>query len=225
MGLLTDLNSGKYNFILILILFIFMFHQYWCASSNAKSIKRCQCKEPMSNISNDIREAVKQVYLADVQAIRNLSEVASKLQRDNNLILPGNLTVTGQINANGQIIAGGEIRNNSFSLSGLNTKIDNTNTSLSNSITSNVNSINKNITNQVNIINNNLSKKYDKSGGTISGDVKITGYLTGTNFTMNTGSGRTIQTLGNQGQFLANGSVYFGAGACHGNTGAFGSCR
>ena len=29
MGILEDINSGKYNTILFGILFIFMFHQYW----------------------------------------------------------------------------------------------------------------------------------------------------------------------------------------------------
>ena len=42
---------------------------------------------------------------------------------------------------------------------------------------------------------------------------------------MNTGSGRQIATLGNQGQFLANGRIYFGSGACHGDLNRFGSCN
>jgi hypothetical protein len=40
----------------------------------------------MANVSNDIKEAVKQVYLADVEAIRNLSKVATKLQKDGLII-------------------------------------------------------------------------------------------------------------------------------------------
>ena len=51
----------------------------------------------MTNVSNDIKEAVKQVYLADVESIRNLSEVATKLQAGG-LTIPGNLTVTGSFN-------------------------------------------------------------------------------------------------------------------------------
>jgi hypothetical protein len=69
MELLEDLNSGKYNIVLFIIVFILFFHQYWGASKIAKSIKQIQCKdnkELMSNVSNDIKEAVKQVYLVDV---------------------------------------------------------------------------------------------------------------------------------------------------------------
>jgi hypothetical protein len=174
----------------------------------------------MSNVSNDIKEAVKQVYLADVEAIRNLSEVATKLQAGG-LTIPGNLTVTGTIKASG------EISNNSFSLSVLNNSINNVNNSVNNvnsSLSSSINNVNSNLNNQVNSINSQLSNKYDKSGGTISGNVIITGHLTGTNFTMNTGGSNTIVTYPNHGQFIANGGIYFGAGACHGNGGRFGGC-
>ena len=87
MTLLEDLNTGKYNLVLIGILFVFMFHQYWCKTT-----------EPMVNTSVDIKEAISQIYLADVEAIRNLSEVASKLQKDGGLTIPGNLTIRGSFN-------------------------------------------------------------------------------------------------------------------------------
>ena len=109
MGLLEDLNSGKYNLVLFIIVFILFFHQYWGASNIAKSIKQIQCKdnkEPMADVSNDIKEAVKQVYLADVEAIRNLSEVAAKINAGT-FVFPGNLTVSGSFNylPRGSIIA------------------------------------------------------------------------------------------------------------------------
>ena len=105
MGLLEDLNSGKYNLVLICILFIFMFHQYWCIDRSTRQSRcfmmRSQCKEEikesMSNVSNDIKEAVKQVYLADVEAIRNLSEIATKINAGT-FVFPGNLNVTGSFN-------------------------------------------------------------------------------------------------------------------------------
>jgi microcystin-dependent protein len=66
-------------------------------------------KEQMANVSNDIKEAVKQVYLADVEAIRNLSEVATKLNNKEGVTIPGNLTVSGTFTSNylpkGSIVA------------------------------------------------------------------------------------------------------------------------
>jgi microcystin-dependent protein len=100
MGLLENLNSGKYNLVLFSILFIFIFHQYWDSSKFARFMRRSQCKETketMSNVSNDIKEAVKQVYLADVEAIRNLSDIANKINAGT-FVFPGNLTVTGSFN-------------------------------------------------------------------------------------------------------------------------------
>ena len=97
MRLLEDLSSGKYNIVLFGILFIFMFHQYWCTSRSTRQSWSKHTKEPMADVSVDIKEAVKQVYLADVEAIRNLSEVATKLQKEG-LKIPGNLTVDGSFN-------------------------------------------------------------------------------------------------------------------------------
>ena len=207
MSLLEDLKSGKYNIILIGIIFVLIFHQYWCTSN----------KEPMTNVSNEISAAISRIYKADVEAIRNLADLSKKLQ-DGGLTLPGNLTVQGQIKS------GSEISNNSFSLSGLNNKIDSINSQLSSNINNAINNINSNVNNQISNVNSQLSNKYDKTGGTISGDVNITGHLTGTNFTMNTGGGNRIVTQGGSAQFIANG-VYFGDGACHGRRGSFGSCR
>jgi hypothetical protein len=218
MGLLEDLSSGKYNLILIGIIFIFIFHQYWCVSRFSRSMRQNRCKEQMTNVSNDINAAISRIYKADVEAIRNLADLSKKIQ-DGGLTIPGNLIVKGTIKSDG------DISNNSSSFSGLNSRIDSVNSQLSSSLNSSIQSLNSNVSSQISSLNSQLSNKFDKSGGTISGDVNITGYLTGTNFTMNTGGGNRIQTLGNQGQFLANGSIYFGSGACHGDRGRFGSCR
>jgi hypothetical protein len=141
MGILEDLSSGKYNLVLFGIIFVFMFHQYWCTSTR-------QSQEPMADVSNDIKEAVKQVYLADVEAIRNLSEIATKINAGT-FVFPGNLNVTGQIKANSSINAGGEIGNNSQSLASLNSKID----SVSSSLTNNIN-------NQISNVNSKISSNY-----------------------------------------------------------------
>jgi hypothetical protein len=116
-----------------------MFHQYWCASTR-------QSQEPMADVSNDIKEAVKQVYLADVEAIRNLSEVATKLQA-------GGYTVAGDLTVKGQIIS--EKKINGLTLSELNTKIDSVNSSLSSSISS----TNTNLTNNVSSLQRQINTK------------------------------------------------------------------
>jgi microcystin-dependent protein len=87
MGLLEDLIDGKYNLIFFAILFVFIFHQYWH--------KR---KEDMSDTltMTQVISAIKQYYVADVESIRNLSNIATQLQ-SGGLTIPGDLTVKGNI--------------------------------------------------------------------------------------------------------------------------------
>lgn len=92
MEFLEELKSGKFNTILLIIVLVLIFHLYWTNDT----------KETMAEVSSDIKEAVKQVYLADVEAIRNLSEVATKLQAGG-LTVPGNLTTTGTLITNGNL--------------------------------------------------------------------------------------------------------------------------
>jgi len=75
--------------------------------------------EQMADTTNttnidQIKEAIKQVYLTDVDAIRNLSAVATKLQSEG-LTIPGNLTTniinaTDNINVSNKTNEGGRIR-------------------------------------------------------------------------------------------------------------------
>ncbi len=87
MTIIDDVNSGKYNFLILGVVAILFFHIYWNKNS-----------EPMADVGNldQIKEAVKQVYMADVEAIRNLSNVATQLQAGG-LTAPGNLTVKGEL--------------------------------------------------------------------------------------------------------------------------------
>jgi hypothetical protein len=55
----------------------------------------------------DIKEAVKQFYLADVESIRNLSEVANKLQA-------GGLTHSGNMNIQGKLNIGSNANSKDF---------------------------------------------------------------------------------------------------------------
>ena len=54
--------------------------------------------ENMADVSNidQIKEAVKQVYMADIEAIRNLSEVAQKIQA-NGLTIPAHANIRGRM--------------------------------------------------------------------------------------------------------------------------------
>jgi len=59
-------------------------------------------------VIDDVKSAINDVYKADVDAIRNLSAIASKLQAGGATV-PGNLTVTGNSNLNGTITTGQRI--------------------------------------------------------------------------------------------------------------------
>ena len=76
----------KIDLIFLIIIGLFVFYSF------------SQEKETMADIGNidQIKEAVKQVYAADVEAIRNLSAVATQLQAGG-LTVPGNLITKGAI--------------------------------------------------------------------------------------------------------------------------------
>jgi microcystin-dependent protein len=68
----------------------------------AKDEKVKQIEKFADVSSDDIKKAVKDVYQADVEAIRNLSNVATKLQKEG-LTMPGKLTVQGGANIDGRL--------------------------------------------------------------------------------------------------------------------------
>ncbi len=105
MGLLEDLNTGKYNLILFSILFILAFHQYWSKQTN----------ESMTDVSPDIKDAIKQIYNADVEAIRNLSNVATQLQAGG-LVIPGDLAIKGKLTVSGTTTTNDLVTNGPFNL-------------------------------------------------------------------------------------------------------------
>ncbi len=73
--------------VLVLICFILIGYLFY----NQNKIK-----ESMSDVSPDLKDAIKKIYNADVEAIRNLSNVATQLQAGG-LTIPGNLTVKGEL--------------------------------------------------------------------------------------------------------------------------------
>ncbi len=84
MGFLEDLKSGKFNNIIIALLCLLVFHLYWTKDSNKESMA--------DNQDNAIEAAIKRIYKADVEAIRNLANIATKLQAGG-LTIPGKITV------------------------------------------------------------------------------------------------------------------------------------
>ena len=63
--------------------------------------KQCQQTESMGNLDSDqetqVKNLIYKTYNIDVSAIRNLSEIATQLQKDG-LTIPGNLSVQGTFN-------------------------------------------------------------------------------------------------------------------------------
>ena len=94
MGLLEDLNTGKYNLILFVIIFLLFFHQYF---SN-------RTKESMADLTEaQMADVISKYYLADVEAVRRLSKIATQLL-DGGVTIPGNLKTTGNLNIGGSIV-------------------------------------------------------------------------------------------------------------------------
>ena len=64
-----------------------------------KDVRAALClNEKMANVSKtDIKNAVKEVYDADVEAIRNLSGLATNLTQNGKLVIPGGLEIDGEV--------------------------------------------------------------------------------------------------------------------------------
>ena len=84
----------KYDvyFIIVIILFIYVFYKI----NNISKIKENFA------VAADIKAAINEIYRADIESIRNLSAIATKLQAGA-VTIPGSLNVTGSISATGSI--------------------------------------------------------------------------------------------------------------------------
>ena len=146
---------------LMIIAIVYLMYKISCYNTIEKFA------ENSPNISEQIKEQIGKIYKADVQAIRNLSDISKKLQ-EGSLTIPGNLTIEGDINmkggksikSTGQLqlasnvnitgsISGTTITNinnkmssNTNLINSANNRISSTSTALSNRITSDVNGIN-----------------------------------------------------------------------------------
>ena len=74
-----------YTILLIIIMYIL-----------ASTIENFQTTPP-AGPTDQIKEAVRQIYLADVESIRNLSAVATNLQKDGGLVTPANMSIRGKL--------------------------------------------------------------------------------------------------------------------------------
>ena len=79
---------------LMIIAIVYLMYQNSCYNTIEKFAENSQ------NISEQIKEQIEKIYKADVQAIRNLSDISKKLQVGS-LTIPGNLTIEGDINMKG----------------------------------------------------------------------------------------------------------------------------
>ena len=85
--------------ILIIIILIFFMNCY-VLKRNINKIKNV---EKFTASPENIKKQISQIYKVDIEAIRNLSDIADKLQgkgkhRNKEIVLPGNLTVRGKFN-------------------------------------------------------------------------------------------------------------------------------
>jgi hypothetical protein len=64
--------------------------------------------ESMADVSVDIEDTIRQVYLVDVEAIRNLSNIATQLQAGG-LTIPGDLTIKGKLNVSSDVVTTGNL--------------------------------------------------------------------------------------------------------------------
>jgi len=84
----------------IIILYVFSIYK----------IEEMENTSDTSKTTTEIKEAVKQLYLADVESIRNLSNVATKLQT-NGLDIPGKIKITGDLSVDGITTMSGYVLN------------------------------------------------------------------------------------------------------------------
>ena len=132
----------KKNLLIIIILFViincFSFKLFNSNKQNSEVIEKMSTS---SNANTKIIEQINKIYKTDIQAIRNLSDMSTKLQKGK-LVIPGNLTIKenlvtvknaniGPINTNRFILAGKNISNEIIQLkskiSALQTRLANAN--------------------------------------------------------------------------------------------------
>ena len=83
------MNICKSDIYFIILLFIIVYLNFFYKES-----------ENFQNI-DDIKKTISTVYQADIEAIRNLSDIATQLTKDSKNTLPGSLKINKKISTNG----------------------------------------------------------------------------------------------------------------------------
>ena len=180
----------KNNLILLCIVILFAMNLY--------SLACLKTKEKMTNVNSvteqTITTLIKKIYKTDVNAIRNLADIADKLQgkgkyKNKEIVLPGNLTIKGNLKIN-----------QNLNVNGTSTSKDITATSKLNasSITSRGNITGSSITSRGNITGSSITSSGNLTGGYITGRnlkvgsslIKNNGEIYGSDFYGNTFTGK-----------------------------------
>ena len=93
-------NCSNNNIIILIFVLIFCF--IYCIHKINNIERKLNNKVENFTTQDDINTAVKKIYLADVEAIRLLSNFAIQLSQGG-FTVPGNLNITGNLNNNGNI--------------------------------------------------------------------------------------------------------------------------
>jgi hypothetical protein len=181
--------------------------------------------------TDQIKDAVKQIYLADVESIRNLSAVATNLQKDGGLVTPANMSIRGKLSVG----SAADIKTSLVDLLvenptapttvTLKTKLDDNNITLTNTEgafkISNKTVDLFNINKDGNVMKNGLTTASLTTTGDIiaKGKADITGALTSGTFT--TGAINIVAATGAAATSLATGATGAATGAAA--TGATGA--
>jgi hypothetical protein len=112
--------SNKTILIIMFIFFIYFFYK----------INKLEKEQFSSTSQEQLKQTIKDIYQADIGAIRTLSDIAGKLQAGG-ITVPGNLTITGDVisnvvktafiglgNKGANILVGGQVDNEPLYISG-----------------------------------------------------------------------------------------------------------
>lgn len=84
------------NFINIIFVFFIIYFVYKFSCLNKKNKENFSNKTFITLTEDEVKKMINNTYLADIEAIRNLSDVATKLQ-SGGLTIPGNLKIKGKL--------------------------------------------------------------------------------------------------------------------------------